>query len=199
MFHFLKLKTPRNIMQQERNKGYFATVKSNILSLWALNPIDIDAYQINFVHFMLLAIINTLLIFLAYLVRLVCSLQLVKLAVNIVLPTFVFFGCIFSIILSFIGGRVYGVFLDEHKLSHYYLVLLSTGYLPFVMIITIFFNDIAQVFSICAGITADYFLRKSVLIHKTFESGVDKFYFVTISMLMNIGAYWFLYPLFFIN
>ncbi|OQS54403.1 hypothetical protein EHP00_1840 [Ecytonucleospora hepatopenaei] len=186
---------PNNV----NNKGYFACVKHHIYCMWLLRPVDLSETPINILHFLLLAFLNTCLIFCAHLIRLICSVNLFKLALNIVSPLYILFGCVFMIVLSMVGGWVYGIFLDEMSLSNSYLVMLSTGYMPYVMLITIIFVDLSGIISICAGIAAEYFLRSSLLKHRAFESKIDKIYFVVVSMLLNVGAYWFIYPLFFVS
>ncbi|ORD94663.1 hypothetical protein ECANGB1_240 [Enterospora canceri] len=181
----------------EEKQGIFSTAKSHIISVITLNPIDLAQKPINLTHYLLVVVLYSIAIFTSYLITLLIKLKLLKAVTHILLPTYPLIGCFTIIALSFMGGYIYSIFLNNHSLKNYYLVLLASGYLPFVMILSTLIKDLAIVFYICAGIASDYFLRRSLMYGKSFERRLDRIYFVTISMLMNVGAYWAIFPIFF--
>ena len=198
-------------MNNVNKKSSFEIIKTHLFHLYTLRSIDIDiegnlnendqVIKINFIHFLLLALVTTLVTFAAYLIRLLLSLKIAKFAVNAFLPYYIALGLIASIILSIIGGKIYSIFLDIDGLylGLFYLVLLSTNYIPIIMLLSIFMRDLESIFLICGGICADFFLRNSLMRRRRFTDKKDKIYFIVISMLMNVGAYWFIYPLFFFD
>lgn len=181
------------------NINIFLLIQNHIISVLTLTPLDLTYVKINMIHFVLVLVIYSLLFYLSYLISVLFKFKLVKMAMNIMIPSYSLYSCITIIILSFIGGKVYSIFLNDNSIKNYYLVLLACGYLPIIILLSIIFADFLNVFYLCAGIASDYFLRSSLNYNREWERNRDKIYFITISMLMNIGAYWILFPLIYMD
>ncbi|KAL6121745.1 hypothetical protein NUSPORA_01305 [Nucleospora cyclopteri] len=186
------------ISEEHLNAGsVLLTVESNIKSVFMLKPVDLTQTKIGLLHYMVVSTIYSILLYTSFLIKKIIELRIASLAASLVFPVFPIIGCFFIILTSFIIGRIYGLFLNEHSLKNYYLVLLSFGYLSIVILISSILGDLSGIFYICAGIASDYFLRESLVKGKEWTSQKDEYYFITISMVMNIGLYWAILPLFF--
>lgn len=189
-------------MENKNNITYeniFFLIQNHIISVLTFTPIDLTYVKINLIHFVLVLLIYSLLFYLSYLISMLFKFKLVKIAMNIMLPTYSLYSCITIVILSFIGGKIYSIFLNDYSIKNYYLVLLACGYLPVITLLSIAFTEFLSIFYLCAGIASDYFLRSSLSYNREWERNRDKIYFITISMLMNIGTYWILFPLIYMD
>ena len=112
-------------MENKNNITYeniFFLIQNHIISVLTFTPIDLTYVKINLIHFVLVLLIYSLLFYLSYLISMLFKFKLVKIAMNIMLPTYSLYSCITIVILSFIGGKIYSIFLNDYSIKNYYLV-----------------------------------------------------------------------------
>ena len=180
-----------------RVKKCLMTVKDHIKTCVLLETLDLTDTNITFMHYLITAVIYTVIIYISFLVHNLMSLKIIKLATSIFFPIVPVIGCFSIIFISLACGKFYALFLEENDIKIYYLTLVSNIYLALVLLVSAFITSLSGILYVCAGIASDYFLRESIDKGRVWEDPQDRKYFITLSMLMNFGLYWCILPQFF--
>ena len=142
----------------------------------------------------LLGILN----YAAYILSSLVQLQLFKAISHIIIPVFPLIGCCAVAVFTYISAVTYASYLGDAKRTVHdmYIVLLGSVFLP----LAIFVANISGYYILCyalVGLFSDVYCRKALTAGRIFENAKQKGYFVFVSLLMNLGFYIIIFPLFF--
>ena len=175
-------------------------VKTNIKDAMLLTSIDIDELSVSYFQTFILICMISLSTYIAYVLSALLRLKIFKFILSIIFPAIPLLGCLAICAYAYIASCVYAEMLTDKNRSivkYMYVCLLGAVYLPIAVFMVNLMNSLYFVFFIGVGLYSEYFCRSSLTMGRHFEDTKQKNSFIMLSMLMNVGFYALILPLFF--
>lgn len=175
-------------------------VKSNVLDALLFSSIDIDELSVSYFQTFILISIISLSTYLAYVLSALLRLKIFKFILSIIFPAIPLLGCLAICLYAYIASCVYAELLSDKNRSivkYMYVCLLGGVYLPLAVFMVNLMNSLYFIFFIGVGLYSEYFCRSSLTMGRHFEDKKQRNSFILMSMLLNIGFYVLILPLFF--
>ncbi|KAI5151475.1 hypothetical protein ENBRE01_2164 [Enteropsectra breve] len=175
-------------------------VEQDMANALIFQRIDLNNISISYIHVGIVFTALSTALILAYLLTLVLHVKIFKLVFffySIIMPLL---ACLSTLVFSFIGATVYSDILnDGHRffIKYMYAILLYSLYAPLVIIIDALVPSLHYLTFLAFAIGTEYVARDVILSSRTFQSDQHRTSFTVISLLMYVGYFCILFPLFF--
>lgn len=198
----------------EEVKGAWSKVTGDMLKSFTLQNVNVQNFKASYFHIVIMVILVFISNYLAYVAGTLLRLKIVTAIFSIIVPVFPIFGLVYTIAYAFVAAGIYAHIYNDtvpDVKTYMYIVLLGGVHLPIAIVLINFAKGMLRgilgpiyqiIYILCFGfITAysEHFCRTHITGNRRFESAWQQNMALGISILLNLGAYFIFYPLFYIH
>lgn len=192
----------------------FPQLRRDVKSTLLLERVELESLDITVFHVLLLIFLTGFCNYTAFIVGSLLRIRLAVFLSSILFPIGPFMGVVYMLAYSYVAACVYAFMLSDESGSvkgYMYVVLLGSVHLPAGILVVqlsegllsgLFGRVFHSVFFLAFGLIglfSDSFCRRNLVRGRHFLDGMQRRNFVLVSLLLNLSAYLFIFPLFYVK